>query len=29
VMLFYRVGRRLKGQSAVADGAALAITIDS
>jgi uncharacterized protein len=29
VMLFYRLGRRLKGQSAVADGAALAITIDS
>jgi uncharacterized protein len=29
VMLFYRLGRRLKGQSAVADGAALAITTDS
>jgi uncharacterized protein len=29
VMLFYSLGRRLKGQGAVADGAALAITIDS
>jgi PPOX class probable F420-dependent enzyme len=27
VMLFYRLGRRLRGRSAVADGAALAITI--
>ena len=28
VMTFYRLGRRLKGQSTVADGAALAITIE-
>jgi uncharacterized protein len=28
VMLFYRLGRRLKGRQAVADGAALAITIE-
>ena len=28
VMLFYRLGRRLRGQQSVADGAALAITID-
>jgi hypothetical protein len=27
VMLIYRVGRRLRGQSSVADGAALAITV--
>jgi PPOX class probable F420-dependent enzyme len=27
VMLFYRVGRRLRGQPSVADGAALAITV--
>lgn len=29
VMLFYRLGRRLKGRQAVAEGAALAITIKS
>ena len=28
VMLIYRLGRRLRGRAAVADGAALAITID-
>lgn len=28
VMLFYGLGRRLRGQRSVADGAALAITID-
>lgn len=28
VMLFYRVGRRLRGQRSVADGAALAITVE-
>jgi PPOX class probable F420-dependent enzyme len=28
VMLFYRLGRRLRGDRSVADGAALAITID-
>jgi hypothetical protein len=28
VMLFYRLGRRLRGKSSIADGAALAITID-
>jgi uncharacterized protein len=28
VMLFYRLGRRLHGQQSVADGAALAITIE-
>lgn len=28
VMLFYRLGRRLSGKTAVAEGAALAITID-
>jgi PPOX class probable F420-dependent enzyme len=28
VMLFYRLGRRLRGQQTVADGAALAITLD-
>ena len=28
VMLFYRLGRRLRGDSAVADGAALAITVE-
>ena len=28
VMLFYRLGRRLRGQRSVADGAALAITVD-
>jgi PPOX class probable F420-dependent enzyme len=28
VMAFYRLGRRLKGRSEVADGAALAITVD-
>ncbi|UGS37202.1 PPOX class F420-dependent oxidoreductase [Capillimicrobium parvum] len=28
VMLMYRLGRRLRGQSSVADGAALAITIE-
>ena len=28
VMLFYRIGRRLRGQQSVADGAALAITVD-
>jgi PPOX class probable F420-dependent enzyme len=28
VMLFYRVGRRLRGRPGVADGAALAITLD-
>jgi PPOX class probable F420-dependent enzyme len=28
VMLAYRVGRRLRGRSSVADGAALAITLD-
>ena len=28
VMWFYRLGRRLKGESAVADGAALAITLE-
>ena len=28
VMLFYRLGRRLRGQPSVADGAALAITVD-
>jgi hypothetical protein len=27
VMLFYRLGRRLRGQPSVADGAALAITV--
>ena len=28
VMLFYRLGRRLRGKQSVADGAALAITIE-
>jgi uncharacterized protein len=28
VMLVYRVGRRIRGQTSVADGAALAITVD-
>jgi PPOX class probable F420-dependent enzyme len=28
VMLIYRLGRRLRGQAGVADGAALAITVD-
>ena len=28
VMLFYRLGRRLRGESSVADGAALAITVE-
>lgn len=28
VMLFYRLGRRLRGRQGVADGAALAITLD-
>jgi PPOX class probable F420-dependent enzyme len=28
VMLFYRLGRRLRGKQSVADGAALAITVD-
>jgi hypothetical protein len=28
IMLFYRLGRRLRGQPSVADGAALAITLD-
>ena len=28
VMLFYRLGRRLRGQHSVADGAALAITVE-
>jgi uncharacterized protein len=28
VMLFYRLGRRLRGKQSVADGAALAMTID-
>lgn len=28
VMFFYRLGRRLRGQPSVADGAALAITVD-
>jgi PPOX class probable F420-dependent enzyme len=28
VMLFYRLGRRLRGKESVADGAALAITLD-
>src|SRR5689334_17041228 len=28
VMLFYRLGRRLRGEQAVADGAALAITVE-
>jgi PPOX class probable F420-dependent enzyme len=28
VMLFYRLGRRLRGQRSVADGAALAITVE-
>jgi PPOX class probable F420-dependent enzyme len=28
VMLFYRLGRRLRGKQSVADGAALAITLD-
>lgn len=28
VMLFYRLGRRLRGQQSVADGAALAISLD-
>jgi uncharacterized protein len=28
VMTFYRLGRRVKGQSAVADGAALAFTLE-
>ena len=28
VMLFYRLGRRLRGQQSVADGAALAITVE-
>lgn len=28
VMLFYRLGRRLRGQQSVADGAVLAITVD-
>jgi PPOX class probable F420-dependent enzyme len=28
VMFFYRLGRRLRGQPAVADGAALAITVE-
>lgn len=29
VMLFYRLGRRLSGKQSVADGAALAITVES
>jgi hypothetical protein len=28
VMLFYRLGRRLRGRRSVADGAALAITVE-
>jgi hypothetical protein len=28
VMLIYRLGRRLRGQRSVADGAALAITVE-
>jgi PPOX class probable F420-dependent enzyme len=28
VMLFYRLGRRVRGQQSVADGAALAITVE-
>lgn len=28
VMLFYRLGRRLRGKRSVADGAALAITLE-
>ena len=28
VMLFYRLGRRLRGKQSVADGAALAITLE-
>jgi PPOX class probable F420-dependent enzyme len=28
VMLIYRLGRRLRGRSSVADGAALAVTVD-
>jgi uncharacterized protein len=28
VMLFYRLGRRIRGKQSVADGAALAITLD-
>ena len=28
VMLFYRLGRRFRGQRSVADGAALAITVE-
>jgi PPOX class probable F420-dependent enzyme len=28
VMLFYRLGRRVRGQKSVADGAALAITVE-
>jgi uncharacterized protein len=28
VMLFYRLGRRLRGESSVAEGAALAITVE-
>ena len=28
MMLFYRVGRRLRGQRSVADGAALAIRVE-
>jgi hypothetical protein len=28
VMLFYRLGRRLRGQQSVADGAALAIKVE-
>jgi PPOX class probable F420-dependent enzyme len=28
VMLFYRLGRRMRGEQSVADGAALAITLD-
>jgi hypothetical protein len=28
VMLIYRLGRRLRGQRSIADGAALAITVE-
>lgn len=28
IMLFYRLGRRIRGRQSVADGAALAITVD-
>ena len=29
VMLIYRIGRRLRGKKSIADGAALAITLDT